>query len=637
MQLNMERLTDSEVIGFVRPSVDAHTLGSSYAAKLLTEAGYRVVVSDKRIADAVNQITKPGAVSILSEWIRAEKITRLGLSYRLDPDDAVEVFGRLHHHLKDRRIYGASGSPLRRLYFAGLPAACARIEASYGDEVPVFRGDETPSETLTKLGVPALRIPLSISSLSTYDERRLDFGRELVATEGYRKILAEDRSGFSSFGTRREHLVDRLDYASARGQSPLMRVHVGPYQPDRAQALQQFQFWLRELSSAGLLDIVSVGTSQLTQEAFGENWAGRPNGGGVPVNSESEYQDIWEAARPMLVRTYAGTRHIPRLAEIHERSLNIAWHALSFWWFSQIDGRGPNSVRENLREHLETLKFIAATGKPFEPNIPHHFAFRGSDDVTYVTVAFLAALVAKRQGVRFFVLQNMLNTPKYTAGVQDLAKARALLELIRGLEDASFRVIYQPRAGLDYFSPDLEKAKAQLAAVTALMDDVEPGNQRSPDIIHVVSYCEAVHLADPQHINESIQITRAALESYRGLKKAGRIPDMSEDAEVVERTRHLVSESRKLLAGIEAMIPDALSVEGLYAILQSGFFAVPYLWECRTEFRKAVEWTTDIVDGGVNVVDHTGKTIDVSERLELIRAHTQVGNLGSELFGESLV
>jgi hypothetical protein len=231
----------------------------------------------------------------------------------------------------------------------------------------------------------------------------------------------------------------------------------------------------------------------------------------------------------------------------------------------------------------------------------------------------------------------MLNTPKYTAGVQDLAKARALLELIRGLEHASFRVIYQPRAGLDYFSPDLEKAKAQLAAVTALMDDVEPGNQRSPDIIHVVSYCEAVHLADPQHINESIQITRAALESYRGLKKAGRIPDMSEDAEVVERTRHLVSESRKLLAGIEAMIPDALSVEGLYAILQSGFFAVPYLWECRTEFRKAVEWTTDIVDGGVNVVDHTGKTIDVSERLELIRAHTQVGNLGSELFGESLV
>jgi len=633
----MDQLADGEVIGFARPSVDAHTLGASYAAKLLSEVGYRVVVSDKRIADAVNQITKPGAASILSEWIRAEGITRLGLSYRLDPDDAVEVFGRLYHHLKDRRIYGASSAPLRRLYFAGLPTACAQIETSYGKEVPVFRGDETPSETLMKLGVPALRIPFSISSLSAYDERRLDFGRELVAAETYREIAAEDRSGFSSFGTRREHLVDRLDYASARGQSPLMRVHVGPYQANRSQALQQFQSWLRELSNSGLLDIVSVGTSQLTQEAFGEDWAGRPNGGGVPVNSESEYRDIWESARPMLVRTYAGTRHIPRLAEIHERSLNIAWHALSFWWFSQIDGRGPNSVRGNLQEHLETLKFIAATGKPFEPNIPHHFAFRGSDDVTYVTVAFLAALVAKRQGVRFFVLQNMLNTPKYTAGVQDLAKARAMLELIRGLEDSRFRVIYQPRAGLDYFSPDLEKARAQLAAVTALMDDVEPGKQCSPDIIHVVSYCEAVHLADPHHINESIQITRAALESYRKLRKAGRMPDMSKDVEVVERTRHLVSESRKLLAGIEAMVPDALSVEGLYATLQAGFFAVPYLWECRTEFRNAVDWRTDIVDGGVNVVNAQGKTIDVSERLALIRTNTRAENLGSEPLGEALI
>ena len=104
-------------------------------------------------------------------------------------------------------------------------------------------------------------------------------------------------------------------------------------------------------------------------------------------------------------------------------------------------------------------------------------------------------------------MQNMLNTPKYTIGLQDLAKGRTMLRLVRELEDENFSVHLQLRAGLDYFSPDLEKAKIQLACVTALMDDIEPDNENSPEIIHVVSYCEAVRLATPPVIVESIKIT----------------------------------------------------------------------------------------------------------------------------------
>ncbi|MGQ9881463.1 MAG: hypothetical protein ACUVSV_11465 [Armatimonadota bacterium] len=113
----------------------------------------------------------------------------------------------------------------------------------------------------------------------------------------------------------------------------------------------------------------------------------------------------------------------------------------------------PYSVRENLHQHLEALRFIAESGKPFEPNIPHHFAFRGTDDISYVVSSVLAARTAKRLGVRTLILQNMLNTPKATWGIQDLAKSRALLSLVRELEDENFRVILQPRAGLDYFPP----------------------------------------------------------------------------------------------------------------------------------------------------------------------------------------
>jgi hypothetical protein len=179
-----------------------------------------------------------------------------------------------------------------------------------------------------------------------------------------------------------------------------MRAHVGPYRPDRAEAVQLFLDWTQQLARAGLLDVLSIGTSQLTQSHFGEDWDNKPNGGGVPINSPDEFRAVWEASRPMLVRTCAGTRNIPQLARVYEATINIAWHALSFWWFSQMDGRGPYSVRENLEQHIETLRFIAESDKPFEPNIPHHFAFRGADDVTCVVSGVLAARTAKTMGVR---------------------------------------------------------------------------------------------------------------------------------------------------------------------------------------------------------------------------------------------
>jgi hypothetical protein len=105
------------------------------------------------------------------------------------------------------------------------------------------------------------------------------------------------------------------------------------------EALKEYNSWCRDLASSRLLDVLSIGSSQLTQSRFGEDWDGMANGGGVPVNSEIEYRVIKENAHPMLVRTYSGTRDVPGLAEIHERSLNISWHAFSFWWFNRLDVR----------------------------------------------------------------------------------------------------------------------------------------------------------------------------------------------------------------------------------------------------------------------------------------------------------
>lgn len=599
-------LRGNETFGFIHPAIDAHTLGISSVGQLLEDCGYRVVIADARVCDAANEPSYLDNVEIVLNWIRQNGITRLGFSYRLDPTEGAMRFGRLFHQLRERGQFAEQGGPLWGIYFAGLPSACERVSREHGRLVEVFDGDETPTETLRKLGVPAERIPSAMSAEVEYDEFRLRFGQELVESGKHLRIQPPDRRGYPEFGSAQDTVVARLRHAQKHQQPPLLRAHVGPYLPDREAAVRLFLDWTRQLAQAGFLDILSIGTSQLSQSHFGQDWTGLPNGGGVPINSPEELRMAWQAARPMLVRTYAGTRNIPQLARMYEETIHIAWHALSFWWFCQIDGRGPYSVRENLHQHLETLRFVAESGKPFEPNIPHHFAFRGADDISYVVSSVLAARTAKRLGVRTLILQNMLNTPKATWGIQDLAKSRALLSLVRELEDENFRVILQPRAGLDYFSPHLPRAKAQLAAVTALMDDIEPHDPHSPPIIHVVSYSEASHLADPLVVNESIQITLAALQEYRRLRDRGEIEDMSRYPEVKARTEELLEGARIILRAIEESVPDPYSADGLYTIFWAGFLPVPYLWEGREEFAHAVRWQTRVIRGSVKVVDAHG-------------------------------
>jgi len=458
-------------------------------------------------------------------------------------------------------------------------------------------------------------MPEQASAELAYDKARLDFGTEIVRNRAYLDVAPVDRSGSLGFGLRGERVADRVRHGMAHGLPPLIRAHVGPYAEDRRQAVALFLDWTSRLAKGGLLDVLSIGSSQLTQSNFGEDWSGLPNGGGVPINSAEEYRSVWRAARPMLVRTYAGTKHVPHMAKIHEEALDICWHALSFWWFSKLDGRGENTVLQNLEEHFETLRYIASTGKPMEPNVPHHFAFRGSDDVGYIVSGYVAAKAAKTQGIRTLILQTMLNTPKYTWGIQDLAKARALRMLVRELEGPDFTVILQPRGGLDYFSPDLEKARAQLAAVTMLMDDIEPDNDASPQIIHVVSYSEGVRLADPDVVEESIRITRYALSEYRRLKKKGDMPEYGKLPIVEARTKHLYDEARRMIKFIEGTIPDPYSPRGLYAMMRGGVFPLPWLSACKEEFEAAVNQPVQFMHGGVQAVDREGKPLSVSQRL----------------------
>jgi len=608
-----------DIIGLAKTELDAHTLGISAIEGILHECGFKTVVSDSPVSRAFSNPRELGNSSLIREWIRKNSITVLGFSYRLNCDDAVLIFQKLMYQLDVNKFLSESGGPLKKVCFAGLPEAAKRIQKKYGSRVSVFQGDETPLESLSVLGIDPGLAPESITEIHAYDSFLEDFGKDTIRKGDLSSVFPVDRHTSRNYGLKTEILTDRIRHSKENNLPPLVRAHAGPYQQNRMEAVREFTDWAKRLATSGYLDVLSIGTSQLTQERFGEEWGDMPNGGGVPINFPEEYRIIYTASRPMLVRTYSGTKNQKKLARIYEETLNISWHALSLWWFSEIDGRGPNSVSVNLKEHFEAIRYIVSTGKPYEANVSHQFSFRGADDISYIVSAVLAARSARRLGIEDFILQIMLNDPKYTWGVNDLAKAGATLELVRESEGNGFTVYLQTRAGLDYLAHDIDKAKTQLAAVTALMDDIEPANTLSPEIIHVVSYSEGNYLATPEIIDDSIKITRYALDSYRNLKKKGETFDIGQNPDVLDRRKYLIDGARQVISAIEQCIADPYSPEGLFAAFTMGFLPVPQLKYCREEFPEAVRWHTKLKRGGVDVYEG-GKIISPKERMDLIKA-----------------
>lgn len=614
----MNRVYDHDVFGFLKTEIDVHTMGMVAMSGLLRDCGYEVIIAPFELMKAVSDIKKINNLGLLVKWIKDNKISHLSFSYRLDPQDGKDYFCTLYYQLKNLQILDEDGGQIKSIAFAGLPDTCELIQRILSNKIIYFQGGESAEEALLKYGVPKIKVEKTLSQRDPYDKDRFDFAKKLIENEEYKSVPIPDHYGYAGCGSSSDSYLKRLKYCRNRHSLPIIRVHAGPYRPDRLEAVKEYKSWVKELATSRLLDVLSIGSSQLTQSNFGEDWEGMHNGGGVPINSEVEYREIAELAKPMLVRTYAGTKNVPWMAQMHERTLNISWHALSFWWFCELDGRGKNTLYENLKEHFETIRYIAQTGKPLEPNVSHHFAFRGADDTTYIVSAYLAAKVAKNLGIRHLILQNMLNTPKQTWGIQDLAKGRAMLKLVKELETESFKVSLQLRAGLDYFVPDIDKAKVQLAAVTAMMDDMEPYNDGSPEIIHVVSYSEAVRLATPQVIKDSIKITLGTLSAYRNKRKKGMVENMQHSEAVKFRMEMLYAESKEAIAFLERHIPNLYTPEGLHKVFVDGYLPVPYLIDVDKKFTKATNCYTAVKDGGVRIVDEKGNIIPIMDRYKTL-------------------
>ena len=57
------------IFGFVKPHVDAHTLGVASMAGLLRESGYEIHISPLEVSKAVENVANPKNFKVIKQWI----------------------------------------------------------------------------------------------------------------------------------------------------------------------------------------------------------------------------------------------------------------------------------------------------------------------------------------------------------------------------------------------------------------------------------------------------------------------------------------------------------------------------------------------------------------------------------------
>ena len=480
----------------------------------------------------------------------------LAVGYRLTADSARALFAELRGALRESGLKGLE------LVFGGTPPVAKAAEES-GLFAAVFSGKEDPGEVLSYLrGVPP-----------------------------------EDRAARYP-GELRERIAARVPY-------PLLRHHFG------LPTLDQTVKGAKELAVSGILDVISLGPDQNAQASFfrpSEMDSAQDGAGGVPLRTEEDLSAIRMVTRcgnfPLL-RIYAGTRDLLRWADMARRTIENAWAAVPLFWYSRLDGRSPRPLSEAIRENQAAIRWHAERDIPVEVNDPHHWSLREAPDTVAVADAFLSAHNAKTLGVRTYIAQFMWNTPSTLSPAMDLAKMLAKLDLLSSLEDDSFRVIRECRAGLASMASDPLVAKGQLAASTMLSLALKP------EIIHVVAFCEADHAATPPEIIESCRIVRGVLQSALfGL------PDSTLDPAVRHRRQELVTEARILL--------NALCRAGRRRPRSFGPIRTCWPGRCGwASWTPRISWAiprpaggkNEIVDGACRAVDSRGAPIDEETRL----------------------
>lgn len=351
-----------------------------------------------------------------------------------------------------------------------------------------------------------------------------DFANRRILTKHEREIEWSD------------YLVERIRQVRELEDRPIIRAHIGI----AAETIEPTIAAIEKLAEAHAFEIVSLAPDQPSQEMLAKFIRGEEDPdkylrgqGGAPIRTIEDLQRLKAATRrgnfPM-TRIYTGTDELVALAELWEKHLNICFPAVPIFYYNELDGRGPISIRDSFTEHYHTIRFWAEQGKPLEINDPHQWGLRYASDDMQVTDHVLCGLIALKMGIKHYVMQMMFELPPEISAMDDLAKMKAGYELIEPLtRHFDFNIIRETRSGLPSFPPNLYQAKGHLAfgVYTQLYMD--------PDILHVVSFPEAHHEAKAEDIIESCELVKQVCWDF----KKGHVPDVWSDPALQARKREL--------------------------------------------------------------------------------------------------
>jgi len=481
-------------------------------------------------------------ISQIIKEIEKFKPTILGLSYRLTPST-------INHLLKDFYLfYKKLEHRPERIFLAGTPEVVKKARKfDFIDEF--FIGGESKYQIISTL------------------RRDSEDSREPIN-------MPQD-------------LISRVTW---KKPYPVIRAHFGL--PSFKETIEG----IKKIAEAEVLDIISIAPDQNTQANYfhTEDQIKKLSGaGGVPLRSREDFIKLHEARltgnHPML-RIYAGTRDFIRLAEMYNETINNAWAAIPIFWFNQMDGRGPLTLKESIKQHLAAIKWHADNNIPVEINDPHHWSLRDAPDAIAVADMYLCGIVAKELGVKHFIAQYMFNTPSSSSLEMDLAKILAKDELLATLATKEFNIIKQVRTGLASFPLDLNRAKGQLALSTAIQLTLRP------DIVHVVSFSEANHAARPEDIIESCKIVDQVINRVY----SSNIDYINDN--IVKRKEELVKQAKWIIDLVPYLTKSEIERNNpftnhkvLNRLVKYGFFDAPHL---RNNPFAPGKIKTKMIDGG---------------------------------------
>ncbi|WP_409068658.1 methionine synthase [Clostridium sp. FAM 1755] len=388
---------------------------------------------------------------------------------------------------------------------------------------------------------------------------------------------------------------------------PILRHHFGlPSIEDTLKGVEK-------ISKAKILDVISLGPDQNAQQYFFQPQKMQKQfdgAGGVPIRTIDDLSNLKQASKCgnyPLMRCYSGTEDVFKYANMLIDTIDNAWTAIPLCWYNELDRRGTRPIEKSILEAQHLIKWHAQRNIPVEINEPHHWGLRDAHDVISVVMSYISAYNAKKLGVKNYVAQYMFNNPNGLSFSMDLARVLAMIELVESLEDENFKTYRQTRAGLPLFSSDICIAKGQLAASTFMQMAVKP------HIIHVVSYCEADHVASASEVIESCKIVK-------GVIKHTLSDDFSleKDQKIINRKKELVKEAKVLLDFIQNRFKDykdpLANSKVIEQSIKNGYIDAVHIVKNK-KFRG--DLTTKIVDGKCVAYDKkTGKIINEMSRIE---------------------